>query len=232
MWAKYLNPTATEFEPQNFQDLYNMFSTPSPFELPSPISDVSSSAEDMFGLTEPIDWDMLPATNDIITSTTTAPWNAPCSPAAHSRRSSSVSSASSSPRFPPANKKPTRTTKRDVVRKSSSSSSKCGRTTHNLIEKKYRTNLNAKITCLRDVIPSLSQSHPGISEDDDENRPMKINKGVILENAINYIAELEEKNRTQEKEMAKLRRLAYETRNSYAAFNELRQNGMIGAGGY
>lgn len=61
----------------------------------------------------------------------------------------------------------------------STSSASRGRNTHNLIEKKYRTNLNNKIMCLRDRIPILSSSSENEDEESgsaDNRRPLKCNK--------------------------------------------------------
>lgn len=80
---------------------------------------------------------------------------------------------------------------------------------HNQIEKRYRNNLNSKINALKNCIPALSSvanSKDKEEEDEDENgdsgerrKVVKCNKGIILDKAIQYIAELE-------KDVARLRK--------------------------
>jgi hypothetical protein len=103
--------------------------------------------------------------------------------------------------------------------------------THNLIEKRYRTNLNDKIAALRDSIPALrvavrrtedqsSEEEEGAtglgqhcipkSEIEEEDLgglapAQKLNKAVILSKATEYIVYLEKKNRNLAKENAELR---------------------------
>jgi len=84
-----------------------------------------------------------------------------------------------------------------------------------MIEKRYRTNLNDKITQLRDAVPSLRATHRqgGGSEgesfvDDDVNSlaPVpKLNKATILSKATDYINQLESRNRNLETENNALR---------------------------
>lgn len=105
------------------------------------------------------------------------------------------------------------------------------KTAHNMIEKRYRTNLNDKIAALRDSVPALrvmvhrieggANNHPGSSEEadgedvamamqDDEDLgglapAHKLNKATILSKATEYISHLERKNRNLAKENAALR---------------------------
>jgi hypothetical protein len=74
---------------------------------------------------------------------------------------------------------------------------------HNAIEKRYRTNLNQKINCLRDGVPALSRTASGDSKSDDEaedsdaegadgkNAQQKYGKAAILTRALEYIKHLE-----------------------------------------
>jgi hypothetical protein len=88
------------------------------------------------------------------------------------------------------------------------------KTAHNMIEKRYRTNLNDKIALLRDSVPSLrvmsrSTSH-GEEEDDGEDLEglapaHKLNKATVLSKATEYIGHLEKRNRRLAGEMATLK---------------------------
>ncbi|KAI9730833.1 MAG: hypothetical protein M1834_005551 [Cirrosporium novae-zelandiae] len=91
---------------------------------------------------------------------------------------------------------------------------------HNIIERRYRTNLNEKIAMLRNSVPSLRtarrpkntsppSSQDGQDGDDDtidDNSAMskKLNKGVILTKATEYIQDLERRNRFLEDEIKSL----------------------------
>jgi hypothetical protein len=74
---------------------------------------------------------------------------------------------------------------------------------HNAIEKRYRTNLNDKINCLRLGIPSLSRRSSADSKSDEEaedsdaedmdskTAQQKYGKAAILTRALEYIKHLE-----------------------------------------
>ncbi|ROV87108.1 hypothetical protein VSDG_10038 [Cytospora chrysosperma] len=77
------------------------------------------------------------------------------------------------------------------------------KTAHNMIEKRYRTNLNDKIAALRDSVPSLrvlSKSARGedTTEDREELHGLtpahKLNKATVLSKATEYIRHLEKRN--------------------------------------
>ncbi|GMF71798.1 unnamed protein product [[Candida] boidinii] len=72
------------------------------------------------------------------------------------------------------------------------------RTTHNIIEKKYRTNINSKIIALRDSVPSLraatTDSTTTLEELEGLTPAVKLNKAIILSKATEYIKFLETKN--------------------------------------
>ncbi|KAJ5124460.1 uncharacterized protein N7515_008285 [Penicillium bovifimosum] len=83
---------------------------------------------------------------------------------------------------------------------------------HNVIEKRYRANLNDKIAELRDSVPSLRQTkktNGGSHDDDDEadgaNAANKLNKASILSKATEYIKHLEIRNRRLEDENTALK---------------------------
>lgn len=102
------------------------------------------------------------------------------------------------------------------------------KTAHNMIEKRYRTNLNDKIAALRDSVPALRvmvhRLEPGQEgcEDVDEEGlgygmcqdrddlgglapAHKLNKATILGKATEYITHLERRNQNLAKENAALR---------------------------
>lgn len=66
------------------------------------------------------------------------------------------------------------------------------RMAHNDVERKYRTNLKAKIAELRDAVPSLQ---PQASGDADHQGAPKVSKGTVLTKATEYIQQLEQHNK-------------------------------------
>lgn len=93
------------------------------------------------------------------------------------------------------------------------------KTAHNMIEKRYRTNLNDKIAALRDSVPALRvmvhrlerQGSEELEEElGDEDLgglapAHKLNKATILSKATEYIAHLEKKNKSLARENNQLR---------------------------
>lgn len=82
---------------------------------------------------------------------------------------------------------------------------------HNVIEKRYRANLNEKIAELRDSVPSLraTKNPTGDSNDDDDedgaHSTSKLNKASILSKATEYIKHLEIRNKRLEDENTALK---------------------------
>ncbi|CAD6506361.1 BgTH12-07287 [Blumeria graminis f. sp. triticale] len=83
------------------------------------------------------------------------------------------------------------------------------KTAHNMIEKRYRTNLNDKIAALRDSVPSLriiSKSARGEDTLDDREELQgltpahKLNKATVLSKATEYICHLEKRNKRLQQE--------------------------------
>jgi hypothetical protein len=86
------------------------------------------------------------------------------------------------------------------------------KTAHNMIEKRYRTNLNDKIAALRDSVPALrvmikkNSRGEEIQEDLQGLTPAhKLNKATVLSKATEYIAHLEKCNKYLTKENASLK---------------------------
>jgi hypothetical protein len=86
------------------------------------------------------------------------------------------------------------------------------KTAHNMIEKRYRTNLNDKIAALRDSVPSLrvmskrNSRGEEIQEDLQGLTPAhKLNKATVLSKATEYIAHLEKRNKYLMKENSSLK---------------------------
>ncbi|KAH7330400.1 hypothetical protein BKA65DRAFT_509341 [Rhexocercosporidium sp. MPI-PUGE-AT-0058] len=104
------------------------------------------------------------------------------------------------------------------------------KTAHNMIEKRYRTNLNDKIAALRDSVPSLrimTKSARGEDTADDREELQgltpahKLNKATVLSKATEYINHLEKRNkRLQDENVEQKARLA--------AFETLFRSGSMG----
>jgi uncharacterized protein DUF2014/helix-loop-helix DNA-binding protein len=85
------------------------------------------------------------------------------------------------------------------------------KTSHNMIEKRYRTNLNDKIAALRDCVPALRiMSKSNDPNDDNEDLEglapaHKLNKATVLSKATEYIKHLQKQKNQMEAEIAELR---------------------------
>lgn len=82
------------------------------------------------------------------------------------------------------------------------------KTSHNMIEKRYRTNINDKILALRDCVPSLRcvvNGTPRTSEELEGLTPAsKLNKATVLTKATEYILHLQKRNNMLLKELHEL----------------------------
>lgn len=83
------------------------------------------------------------------------------------------------------------------------------KTSHNMIEKRYRTNINEKILALRDCVPSLRcvvDGSPTAEKELDGLTPAsKLNKATVLTKATEYILHLQSKNELLIKELNEMR---------------------------
>mmetsp|Transcript_8963 Transcript_8963/g.8858 ORF Transcript_8963/g.8858 Transcript_8963/m.8858 type:complete len:846 (-) Transcript_8963:1438-3975(-) len=88
------------------------------------------------------------------------------------------------------------------------------KSSHNMIEKKYRTNINSKILALRDAVPSLRivAGNKDVSMADLEGLTpaSKLNKASVLTKATEYIKHLEQKNDILKQQNAQLQKLIQE----------------------
>ncbi|CUM50030.1 uncharacterized protein AC631_00889 [Debaryomyces fabryi] len=88
------------------------------------------------------------------------------------------------------------------------------KSSHNMIEKKYRTNINSKILALRDAVPSLRivAGNKDVSMADLEGLTpaSKLNKASVLTKATEYIKHLEQKNDILKEQNTQLQKLIQE----------------------
>lgn len=104
----------------------------------------------------------------------------------------------------------TRKVSKNLVDSNPPSKAKGGRTSHNMVEKKYRTNINSKIFALRDAVPSLRVAALGGSDPIDLEGltpATKLNKASVLTKAAEYIHHLEKKNKQLLQEVEHLKTL-------------------------
>lgn len=92
------------------------------------------------------------------------------------------------------------------------------KTSHNVIEKRYRSNLNDKIARLRDSVPELRIAQPTIrrrpqrpiesnsdASGDENGEGLKFNKATVLVKATEYIQQLERQNQRLQQEVSTLK---------------------------
>jgi len=88
---------------------------------------------------------------------------------------------------------------------SPNSLSKVPKTSHNMIEKRYRLKLNDKILSLRNAVPALRNDLQEDTTTLDSIRALKLNKGTVLTKATEYIKQLEQEKEALEMEVANLK---------------------------
>ena len=82
-----------------------------------------------------------------------------------------------------------------------------GPRSHNIVERRYRTNINQRIAALRDSIPSLRAAKETEPDPGPFREPIihKLNKATVLSTAVDYIQNLEKDKRRLEDEISQLR---------------------------
>jgi hypothetical protein len=89
---------------------------------------------------------------------------------------------------------------------SPTSATKPMKTTHNMIEKRYRLKLNDKILSLRNAVPALRTStSPPEDLQTGRGAASKLNKGTVLTKATEYIQQLEHEKRQLQQEVSTLK---------------------------
>lgn len=105
-------------------------------------------------------------------------------------------------------------TTRAVAKGKISKVQKKDKTSHNMIEKKYRTNINSKILALRDAVPSLrvaaGSKDVSLADLDGLTPASKLNKASVLTKATEYIKHLERRNAILKDQNIQLQRLIQE----------------------
>lgn len=78
---------------------------------------------------------------------------------------------------------------------------------HNVVERRYRSNINAKIADLRDSVPALKAATNSAvqSPQNTDLGSQKLNKATILSTAVSYIHDLERDKQRLENEISELR---------------------------
>ncbi|KIW03560.1 hypothetical protein, variant [Verruconis gallopava] len=152
---------------------------------------------------------------------TTMPMHAPPSNGSLQQSPSSNNARAGSSDSPPSSSEPDHRTRNMKKRKPDDDDEPSGekggppkKTAHNMIEKRYRTNLNDKIAALRDSVPSLRvMSRANAADDDEEEVDLeglapahKLNKATVLSKATEYIRHLEKRNKKLQDELSALKK--------------------------
>ncbi|GAB7343028.1 hypothetical protein MBLNU457_g1117t1 [Dothideomycetes sp. NU457] len=121
-----------------------------------------------------------------------------------------TTSSMSPPAGAPPKKRPGRKRKAETEEPNANGDGPVKKTSHNVIEKRYRNNLNDKILELRDSVPSLrAMSRPNGSDESEDLEGLtpahKLNKSTVMAKATEYIKHLEKRNQTMGDEIADLK---------------------------
>lgn len=88
------------------------------------------------------------------------------------------------------------------------------KSSHNMIEKKYRTNINDKILALRDAVPSLriaaGKADVSLADLEGLSPASKLNKASVLTKATEYIKHMEKKNEILKNQNIQLQKMLEE----------------------
>lgn len=90
-----------------------------------------------------------------------------------------------------------------VSKRTSSARQRKAKTSHNMIEKRYRNNINDKINVLRDCVPTLRDAAATTVADGVPS--IRLNKATVLTKAAEYIEQLKARNKLLVKENSELK---------------------------
>ncbi|KAK6430366.1 Clr6 histone deacetylase associated PHD protein-2 Cph2 [Oleoguttula sp. CCFEE 5521] len=202
------------FDPA-LMDQMNMESTIKPYQMNVPMPMQPIAAPEEQALLSALSAD--PSFSQGTLNQAPAPSTTEHSPASSNSKRTSLSSQTSPD--PPPKKKGGRKRKVDAVEKEPVDDGELqydedGRpikkTSHNVIEKRYRNNLNDKIVALRNSVPALramSRINAGDDSEDLEGLAPahKLNKATVMAKATEYIKHLEKRNNTMQDDMNALK---------------------------
>ncbi|KAK3951126.1 helix-loop-helix DNA-binding domain-containing protein [Pseudoneurospora amorphoporcata] len=188
-----INTNSPMFQPQ-------LMGVTLPSQRPAPLALIEQQQQQPIELAE--DVKRYPSRSNL-TSRSNLKRKSSCSSSSDEEEHRRTKHVSTSPP-PSSSRSPPRVKKEKGVSPASATAPK--KTAHNMIEKRYRTNLNDKIAQLRDSVPSLRlaamRMESGNYEDECEGEEgdlsgmipaPKLNKATILSKATEYINELERK---------------------------------------
>lgn len=221
--SEYISPKSDNWEqttnqqqqqPQYQAQLHNLYGQPPIFtETPQPLFSQMLKQEQPYD-TGYIQDNRKSSAMSITNSTSRSSTSNGLSPDGHA----SISSTHTSPEYigtkqdDPVTKKVV--TKHEAASKVSKPLKK-DKCSHNMIEKKYRTNINSKILALRDAVPSLriatgDTKDISIADLEGLTPASKLNKASVLTKATEYIKHLEKKNEILRVQNAELQRIINE----------------------
>lgn len=221
--SEYISPKSNDWEqtpdhhhqqPQQQTQLHNLYGQPPMFtETPQPLFSQMLKQEQPYD-TGYIQDNRKSSAMSVTNSTLRSSTSNGLSPDGNA----SISSTHTSPEYISAKQDESVTKK--VVTKNEAASKiskplKKDKCSHNMIEKKYRTNINSKILALRDAVPSLriatgDTKDISIADLEGLTPASKLNKASVLTKATEYIKHLEKKNEILRVQNAELQRIINE----------------------